>query len=290
MGNSQNAGKIRILILIILCHTICGCSILDKISTPSFKKYEYDVSNILGYGPVNHWASQDFEKWLNFQVQNNVNWATIEFFCWNDLNDDQSGYYNNPEALREPYRKLIKECRKRKIVLLVSIVNDNKGSGKYGDNKKGLAYYKSQTRRGREIIFEEGPEGIVIQPVAETQTNEGQAFESETIALAHQNGFKTCWNNNSRPTNSNGCTYFTYHPPSTSNIGAAGSIVVVDHGQILRELSKDGKNVYGPYDPIKISNYAAKVSAEQRGFVHYGFGDKQVDFDAIKAIGSISKK
>ena len=64
----------------------------------------------------------------------------------------------------------------------------------------------------------------------------------------------------------------------------------MDHGQILRELSKNGKNVFGPYDPIKVSNYAAKVYTGQRGFIHYGFGDHQVDFDIIKAIGSITKK
>lgn len=83
MKNRQKAGKVKALILIVLCHTICGCSILDKIGTPSFKEYEYDVTNIFEYGPVNHWASQDFEKWLNAQVKNNVNWVTIEFFCWN---------------------------------------------------------------------------------------------------------------------------------------------------------------------------------------------------------------
>lgn len=44
------------------------------------------------------------------------------------------------------------------------------------------------------------------------------------------------------------------------------------------------------YDPIKVSNYAAKVYTGQRGFVHYGFGDDQVDFDIIKALGSITKK
>lgn len=290
IGNGQKAGKVRNLILILLCHTICACSVLDRMNSPSFKEYEYNIKNILGYGPVNHWASQDFEKWLDAQVRNNVNWVTIEFFCWNSPQEDRSHYYENPDNLKKPYQKLVKECRKRNIVLMVSIVNDNKGSGKYGDDKKGLAYYKSQIRRGREIVLEEGPEGVVIQPVAETQTNEGQTFESETIDLAHQKGFKTCWNNNSRPTNSNGCTYFAYHPSSTSDIGVEGGIIVVDHGQILRELSKNGKDVFGPYDPVKISSYAAKVHAGQRGFVHYGFGDDQVDFDIIKALGSITKK
>jgi len=282
--------KTRNLIFILLCHTIWGCSILDKMGTSRFEDYEYETANILGYGPVNNWTSQDFRKWLNAQVKNNVNWATIEFFCWSSQREDRDHFYENPEDLKKPYQMLVKECRKRNIVLMVSIVNDNKGSGKYGDNQKALAHYKSQIRKGREIIFDEGPDGVIIQAVAETQTKEGQIFESETIALAHQKGFKTCWNNNSRPTNSNGCTYFAYHPSSTSDIGVAGGIVVLDHGQILRELSKNGKDVFGPYDPTKVSAYAAKVRAKERGFVHYGFGDEEVDFDTIKAIGAVSKK
>lgn len=250
----------------------------------SFNEYEYDVKDIVGYGPVNNWSSLDFEKWLDLHVPNKVNWATIEFFAWNNQDNCKIGYYDDPEALREPYRKLVNECRKRKIVLFVSLVNDNKGSGKYGDDKKDLSYYKSQIRKGREIVLAEGPEGVVLQAVAETKTQEGKDFEAETITMAHQKGFKTCWNNHSRPKESNGCTYFAYHPASTADVGPIGCIVVTDHGQILKELSKDGKNVYGPYDPVKVSNYAHKVHQAGKGFIHYGFGDKTSDIDTIVSL------
>lgn len=265
------------LLLIVGCSTISGWFG----GSSGNKEYKWNVADMVGYGIDNYWMNVSPSDIAKSVSDKKLTITSIEFLGW-----ASSGYYENPTALKEKYKALVEQTRKYKVVLFISICNDNKGSGKYGDNTKALNLYTAQIRQALQIILDEGSEGVIVQSVAETRTSAGQSFEAEANNRLAAAGFKTCWNRGSRPSSSNGCNYFAYHPASVSDAGPVGAIVVTDHSAILTQLNI-GNSLYGYGDPAKVEPYASKVHQNGRAFIYYGFGHKTIDKDTIKAIGNV---
>ena len=284
--------KVMIGILMVSL-LMTGCAMFDRwIPGESNSSYVQNVSDLISYGVDNNWMNINPQELGNALISDGkCTMTSIEFLGWG-----QSGYYDNPEPLFDKFDKFIAAMRARKIWVLVSICNGNKGLGKYGDDRKGLDQYKPQLIKVVSYLKSKGPEGIIIQPVGETQDATGRWFEQ--YCAQQFVGFKLCWNNNSRPSAAPaGWWTFAYHPASTSDKGKARGITITDHSGILRQGETNsmdgiqrqlniGGDLFGYADANKLESYTKEVlKTKDRGFGHYGFGHKKIDHDTIKAIG-----
>jgi hypothetical protein len=169
-------------------------------------------------------------------------------------------------------------------MLMVSIVNDNKGLGKYGDNHKGIDQYRKQLERAVDIIAETGPKRVLVQPVGETRTDTGRWFEKYCIDKL--TGFQLVYNGGSRPANTPaGYHAFAYHPATVSADIPKDALVVTDHSQLLIELQ--GGDLYGYSSPNVLKKYAEQSISAGNSFIYYGFAHKKIDKGALEVLGSI---
>lgn len=267
----------RAFLLVIMMSLLCGCfsKKIDRDSRAGLHK------QFVGYGDVNHWYEGNISKKLDLLVKYGVGCYSIEFFGWGE-----SDKYAVPDELEKKWQELVQAARARRVTVMVSIVNDNKGLGKYGDNKKRLAEYRSQLERAVEIIAATGPERILVQPVGETRTETGRWFDGYCVDKLAPLGFELIYNGGSRPRNApHGFHAFAYHPATTSSTIPQGAIVVTDHSRILSELQKGG--LYGYAKPEQLELYAKKCISDGHSFIYYGFAHKQVDVDALKALAKV---
>jgi hypothetical protein len=203
----------------------------------------------------------------------------IEYFGW-----ASSGHYGNPGGLERPYRDLLAWCRARRLWLFVSVANDNKGSGKYGDDRRGLDDYLGNIDRAVRSIRDQGREGVLVQPVGETQTDAGRKVE----AMCRQQlvGWRLVYNGGSRPRVAPaGYWRAAYHPASVSAPVPKGVINVSDHSGILVQLQVGGLN--GKADLRALGAYAAAQRKAGIPFVYYGFGHGTPDEPAIRELGKL---
>ena len=77
------------------------------------------------YGRVNRWPTsrETLRSELNLMKECGVSGYMIELAVWNGVDDKWSDEWI--ARTEKSYRWLLRECRKRKIWLFVSIVNDN---------------------------------------------------------------------------------------------------------------------------------------------------------------------
>ena len=90
------------------------------------------------------------------------------------------------DKVRKPYLDLLKECRKQNMTLFVCIWND----------WAPVKYIKSHAEKFLSYVVEGGPPGVIVQPVGETHTSEGRAFESRAKSQLKKDSFLICYNGN----------------------------------------------------------------------------------------------
>lgn len=238
-----------------------------------------------GYGRVNWWAAAGkaaLRRDLVACAAAGVEIYTIEMAGW-----AESSVLRNEDRLREAcalYAWLVEQCRALGLWLLVSIVNDNAGSGKYGDQCVSLAEAGDALNALAECVRKNGAENVLVQPVAETRTDAGRAFVAHCVAVL--NGFTLVNNAGSRPTDPGGMQHFAWHPFKVADIAGAptGALVVSDTGSIVVEL---GGSLDGPGNPEKVKAFARAVRS--RGCpaaVYYAFMRREHDGGAIEAMGA----
>lgn len=234
----------------------------------------------VSYGIDNRWMTCDPWELARTLREHGLTGTSVEFVGWHA----DARYIDNPDALREPWADFLRAMRAYKLTVLVSIVNDNMGSRKWNGPGIPLSSRLPQARRAREIVMEHGPDLLLIQPVAETQTSAGRTFERETLALCAAQGFRTCYNGGSRPAGAAGATVAAWHPTTLGDLGKPGQLVVSDCGSILAALNSG--DVFGNGNPVAVQDYARRVLAlRDRGFGYYGFGHSEIDKATIEAIG-----
>jgi len=271
--------NLRLSVAVLGCMLLCGCVTPWN---PGFKDYNYSVPKMIGYGCDNFWDTQDHPKMAKDLASAGCNITSIEFFT-----HDKSKLLD-PSSLAEPFAKLLQETRKRHIVIFVCIWNDNIGNGQGDNGHHDASYYMPQMRQARDIVMSHGPEGLIVQAVAETQTSGGSKFESESAAILNAAGFKTAYNHGSRPSSKDGCWVAAYHPCSLTDMGKDGQIVISDCG-IPIAFFGDGDKCAKKFNPSKCADWVGKVHAAGRGVVVYGFWNDPYDAATIKAVGAVNK-
>lgn len=230
----------------------------------------------VGYGPVNYWHNQNMRTWTALHAKHGVPCVHIEFFGW-----ASGAVYSNPDAVRDAWEGLCFWCRRRRLTLFVSVTNDNKGSGKYGDDRAGLATFRPQISKALGWVKAEFWEGLYIQPVGETQTPAGGQIEAEAAAMfpvAH-----LVRNTGSRPSSGGGwAAHFAYHAARTSDRVPAPAWAVTDHSTIIGEFG----GLYAErYAPDRCAAYARRMLAQESPCIIYGFAHRKPDADLMEALG-----
>jgi len=161
-----------------------------------------------------------------------INATSIEYAGWT-LGKGLFLYRDGNDKIAPHYKKLVKDARAAKKMVIVSVLNDNKGAKKYGDDNKRLDQYKSHCDAALKTVLAEGPEGVWVQVMAETQSPYGAELEKKWIPIFKAAGFKTINNNGSRPQNKGAADYFAWHNCSMNDYGKPGCILIPDCGSAI---------------------------------------------------------
>lgn len=241
------------------------------------------------YGRVNRWtmSRQILRDELNLMKECGVNGYMIELAVWDGVDDKWSNEWI--VRTQKNYRWLLRECRKRKIWLFVSIINDNMGKGKYGDTGPTLEKVYESALQLASIVKRGGSKGVIVQPVAETQTPTGQRFEQDCRKILEN--FTLVYNGEGGHPKSTpeGFHFRAVHPAHIVSSVADDTLVISDHGLIIRELSIDG-GLESKGNPQKVSMWVKRLQQQGVAVVgYYAFKYDQFDPATIRALGEALK-
>ena len=241
------------------------------------------------YGRVNQWtvSRQILRNELNLMKECGVNGYMIELAVWDGVDDKWSNEWI--VRTQKNYRWLLRECRKRKIWLFVSIINDNMGKGKYGDTGPTLEKVYESALQLASIVKRGGSKGVIVQPVAETQTPTGQRFEQECRKILEN--FTLVYNGEGGHPKSTpeGFHFRAVHPAHIVSSVADDALVISDHGLIIRELSIDG-GLESRGNPQKVVTWVQRLQQQGIAVVgYYAFKYDQFDPATIRALGEALK-
>lgn len=241
------------------------------------------------YGRVNQWtvSRQILRDELNLMKECGVNGYMIELAVWDGVDDKWSNEWII--RIQKNYRWLLRECRKRKIWLFVSIINNNMGKGKYGDTGPTLEKVYESALQLASIVKRGGSKGVIVQPVAETQTPTGQRFEQECRKILEN--FTLVYNGEGGHPKSTpeGFHFRAVHPAHIVSSVADDTLVISDHGLIIRELSIDG-GLESRGNPQKVVTWVKRLQQQGIAVVgYYAFKYDQFDPATIRALGEALK-
>ena len=247
----------------------------------------FDNSFLRFYGRVNMWAAageDELRKDIDLCGKVGVGYH-IEMAGWRSGETAFDGA-DKLAATVTMYRKLIGWCRAAKIPLFISITNRNITETKYGNVGRPFASIVPAAQQLAQAVFDEGPEGQYVQPVAE---NNGDA-----AAVAFEKGCGTLfagWNlvyngNGGQATGpAHGWPMFSFHPASVGTDIPNGALASSDHGLIIRALASDS-SLDGPGNPGKIRAWFDHCKASGAiGAAYYAFRREKHDPEAIRACG-----
>ena len=278
---------------------VSGCSMFNGIigggvtKRPSYRYF--DNPQCAGYGAVNYWQTLSASDQAEAISSRGLDVYHIELLSWAEARTDIG-------AVKSKYKKLLSECRDRRVVLFISVFNDNSHLAKYGNTPwvPAISYLHSAL----DIILAEGPTGVIVQPVGETQTSLGSKFEGEARSRLAAAGFMTCYNRGSRPTGApGGWNFAAYHPFHLGDKIPGGAVCVTDTGSILLSNGAVNNSVaedqflilelggYDKFNPDTVKTYANKVlNTYHRPVILYGFLHKSIDKASLDALASVHQK
>lgn len=238
------------------------------------------------YGRVNAWANDKgrLEKDVKACRKAGVKGYHIEMMGWEGPNAWTPEWLKHIE---EMYKFLLKLCRRNGLRLFVGIINDNMGTGKYGDPGIKLSQVYPQALRLLEIVDNGGPKNVVVQPVGETQTPAGAKFERDCVVRLGGK-FPLVYNGGSRPGGvPAGFVKRSWHPFKVADAVPGDAVVVSDTGSIICQL---GVGLAGPAHPGALENWARAVRKSGCPVCcYYAFKFDGHDKPAIDALGRAAK-
>ena len=248
------------------------------------------TSKQVWYGRVNDWKDlKTTEKDIIRCAKEGVAGYMIEMA--GDLPGTKSAWTNEWLAdIEKKYKKLVKMTRAAGLWLFVSIVNDNMGQGKYGDKSPKLEKVLPMAQTLALAVKKNGPDGVFVQPVAETQTNGGRIFEKYCMNELYK--FRLVYNGNGGfPTGTGGFEFRAVHPSGTKVKCPGDALAISDHSLLIRQLAKGGA-MDGVANPAKVEEWAETVfkNSNCRVMGYYAFLRAQHDKETIKTLGGIAKK
>jgi len=236
------------------------------------------------YGRVNWWCKDRklLVKELNAIADAGLAGYMIEMAGYNGWKFADGSTSWNEEWLKktcEEYKWLLKQCRRRKLLLFNSIVNDNLGRK---GGKKIIDYWPLACAL-MDCVKQCGSANVYVQPTAETQTVGGRNFDHRAISVLA--GFQLVYNGGSRPSAPiPGYQWFAVHPASIATKNANGSWVVSDHSLIIKELN--GGPIDGHGNPDRIQDWVARNNNPQHPVIgYYAYEVQDFDKDTIKTLG-----
>jgi len=245
-------------------------SSLDKFADP--KKPFY------GYGLVNNWYKQDPRSYMNKIAENEVDCVAFEFFeCARPDN------FKNVDKLLSKFEKYISLSQSKKILLYVTLVNCNTGSGKYGDPRIPLSKYDAQIKKAAQKFasWMKKYSNIYVTPCGEGGSSYDKGLQNYCKSIMPKSKMVNNWG--SRPTSTDGMGFFCQHPAKTSSPVAGGAWSMSDHSQLIDELNHGG--LYGTCNYEVTKKYAQKMRANNHPFIYYHFNkDGKIDSAALKAL------
>lgn len=268
--------------LIILALAFAFASHPCAFSQPEIKQGQTQT----WYGRVNRWtlSTKRLKQELDLMQQCGVSGYMIELASW-------ARYEQQPwnekwlKRVKRKYHHLVRECRKRDLWLFVSIVNDNMGKGKYGDTGPALEKVYPYAIELANIVKRYGTQGVIVQPVAETNTPAGKRFEQ--YCKEYLNDYILVYNGSGGfpKSTAEGFDFRAVHPSHIVSEVARDALVISDHGLIIRELSEDG-GLESKGNPRKVKEWVERLAAEGVAVVgYYAFKYSDFDPDTIKALG-----
>lgn len=213
--------------------------------------YEWDASKMVLAGVDRDWYSLDPEVVCHEAAKAGCTGISIEM-----VGNDTP---RTAAQLTAKYNAYLAEARMRKLVTFVCVVND----------WVKPSFYASEAAKMLAVVLAGGSEGVIAQPVGETHTDKGKAFEKSATAKLKAAGFKLCYNGNGgRPSNKGGMDYAAWHTSGTPSTAPRGYIEITDHGVSIRDI--------GYFNAAKVRKYAESAKSRGAGFGLYryvGMGD-----------------
>lgn len=268
---------INIVFAFAISFMVSGCV------TPELPKLGKD--QLVMYGRVNTWAQgeKNLEKDISVMRDEGVDGYMIEMAGWARSDMWTPNWLKQTD---EQYKFVLDLCRKNGKWLFVSIVNDNMGTGKYGDPGIKLSQVMPQAQQLCQIVEKYGKDNVIVQPVAETQTAAGAQFEQ--YCLQKLGGFVMVYNAGSRPGKIPvGFQYRAWHPFKIADNPPRDCFVISDTGPIILQL---GYGYDGSAKPDTLESWARRMRQLGVPVVgYYAFKFNGHDAAAIKALGKSKK-
>lgn len=236
-----------------------------------------------GYGLVNNWSIQDPVKFMNVLSSYNIPCMAFEFFEWGSPEK-----FAKVDDLITKFKKYIDASQSKKIILYVTLLNSNLGSGKYGDAGITADKYDKYIKKAAAQLanWMKVYKNIYVTPVGEggSQTKT-KAYDKKLQDLCKATMPKDKLVNNwgARPTSTDGMAFLCQHPSSVSASFNSKSWIMSDHGLFIRELN--GGDLYGTANYDVTYKCAKGLKDRSKTFIYYHFDKNgKIDETAMKAI------
>jgi hypothetical protein len=282
---------LKYILLLTLAPSLCfGWGFFKNIGNDSgFKDYPKNPTEVIGLGRDYTWTTGGQENFIKMLVRNKINTTSIELAGWanKETKKGQTFLYRDKIGKVKPhYEELLSVARRYKVLVIVSVVNDNKGTRKYGDDGRPLDQFKQDVEDAMNLVLKNGPNGVWVQVVAETQTAYGRQVEEKWIKKFREAGFNVIYNQASRPSGpAFGANMFAWHNCSLNDFGKSNCILIPDCGAAIAAYTEGGLN--GPSLKANVlEDFARKVKAKKNvGLCIYtGWALQNVNEDAVKAL------
>lgn len=250
------------------------------------------TSKQVWYGRVNDWKNlKATEKDIKLCMKRGVRGYMIELA--GDLPNSGAKKAWTDDWFSEisaKYKKLVKMTRAAGLWLFVSIVNDNMGQGKYGDTSPKLEKVLPMAQSLALMVKKNGADGVIVQPVAETQTNGGRIFEKYCGGELYN--FYLVYNGEGGfPKSPGGFQFRAVHPSGTKVKCPGDAFAISDHSALIRQLARGGA-MDGVANAGKVAEWAETVfkNSNCRVLGYYAFLRSQHDKETINILGDLAKQ
>ena len=243
-------------------------------------KRKFDPTNFAGAGNVNWWGHSNARKETKKLAKAGIPCYHIELFGW----ADSQGYDVVDKVLRA-LDELLYWCKRRKLALFVSVVNDNAHLAKYGNtpidlNTKREAISKALQRLAKYQYKQD----IYVQPVGETQTSAGRWVEGEAAKYIDKR-FLVANSNGGRPAKAPAwASFFAWHKAKQGDKVPSGAWDVTDHDTLLNWL---GGTSAQTYNNDRITAWAAAARKAGNPAVLYMFVQKVMDESNLRTLAQV---
>ena len=275
--------KLFLLLSLIL---IIGCN--NPLDRKSFDNFADATKPFMGYGLVNNWDDQDARSYMNLVIDGNVQCMAFEFF------DGSPASFASVDKLLTKFQDYVDLAKKKKMLLYVTIINSNIGSGKYGDpGIPSVKYMASYTKAANKFAeWMKANPNIYVTPCGEggaqsKMTANDKKFQEYCKAIMPRTQMVNNWG--ARPSGTDGMRFLCQHPSSIAASYKSLSWIMSDHGLFIRELNVGGA-LYGSADYNKTFVCAKNLKAKNKTFIYYDFDPNgKVDTEALRAMCDAQK-